>query len=149
MANPELARYHRLVLLPLIGIPPVRAARARATTDADRAELSAALRAQVGGAAVWLLHLALQGAIGFVWWMVAASAALDAQLRSAANGVLWIATGANLVMWAAEWGLVVVAGLRAARGHPYPLTRRERRAARAADDDDPGPPPDWRPLSDG
>lgn len=149
MANVELARYHRLVLFPVVGIPFVRAARSRASTPPDRDELTGALRCQIGGAAVWTLHLVLQAGIGFVWWLMGRATELDAGLRSAADAVLWLSTGANVLMWVVEWGLLVSAGLRAANGHPYPLSRRQKRAAAADSPDEPAPPADWKPLSDG
>ena len=129
VGDPALARYHRFVLLPVFGIIPVLGARRRATSDEARADLTGALRCQIGGAAVWLLHAGLQAAILIVNWMVGASAATSPELERAAGTILVVGTILNIIMWVFEWALAVLAGLRAANGHPYPLSRRARRKA--------------------
>ncbi len=129
--NPELARYHRLVLFPGAGAAIVWRAR-NAASGEDRDELTRALRCQLGGLAVWLLHGVLQAGIGGVAVLMNAAPYTDPALEKAATTVLWVSTGLNVIAWVAEWAVVVAAGLAASRGKPYPLTRREKKAAAAA-----------------
>jgi hypothetical protein len=147
--NPDLSRYHRLVLFPVIGAVMVRRARAATSSQADRNELTAALRCQMAGVAVWALHLGMQLVIGFIAWMMYVSLPLSPDLMKFARTTLLVSTVANLVMWVAEWGLVVAAGLAASRGVPYPLTRRETRSAARAVAPDGPPPSEWKALNDG
>ena len=130
--NPALSRHHLLVLLPLFGLFFVWRAREGAEHESDRAELTAAVRCQTGGAAIWVLHLALQAAIAGVWWLVSATPGGQGMLELT-RVVLLAATALNLLMWLLEWGVVVAAGVRASRGRSYPLSRRRRREAVAGE----------------
>lgn len=143
--DPALARYHRLVLFPVVGAAVVAAARTRATDEAARADLGAALTCQLGVAAVWLLHLGLQLAIGGVAWLVASHPTTEG-LAQATRLVVLSGTILNVAAWMVEWGVLVAAGLRASRGHPYPLSRRDKRAIAAAERAERRT---WRPLDDG
>ncbi len=126
--NPALSRQHLFVLLPILGLAFVWRARAQATDEADRAELTTAVRCQMGGALVWLVHIVLQLAILGVWWLAATSPGAEGMLEVTEMVVL-LGTVTNVVMWVLEWGVLVLAGIRASRGKPYPLSRRERRRA--------------------
>ena len=129
--NPALSRLHLLVLLPFVGLFLVWRARGRATDEADRSELTSAVRCQMGGASVWALHLVLQAAIGGVWWLVTETPG-GKDLVEVTKVVVVAATVLNLFMWLLEWGVVVAAGVRASRGRRYPLSRRDRRSASAS-----------------
>jgi len=144
--NPDLARYHRLVLFPGLGMLGVLRARGRATSDADRSELTAALRCQMAGLAIWALHGVLQLGVWFVGFLMN-TAILDPGLLHAYRLVLVACTVLNVGAWIAEWLVVVAAGLAASRGRPYPLSRRQRAAL--PDSADVEPPSDWKPLNDG
>lgn len=128
--NPALSRQHLLVLLPFVGLFFVWRARSRATAEADRAELTAAIRCQVGGTVVWLVHLVLQAAILGVWWLVTVTPSGESLLE-VSKAVVLAGTGLNVLMLLIEWGVLVVAAFGASRGRPYPLSRGERRRAAA------------------
>jgi hypothetical protein len=146
--DPALSRYHLLVLLPIVGLPVVIRARARAESEEHKAELTAAIRCQWGGAAVWILHLGLQLSIVAVGWLVQVSPSAGPGLHSAASTILWLGTLLNVVMWIIEWGIVAVAGVRAGRGHPYPLSRSERKRLDQERRADAGAEAKgWRPLN--
>lgn len=149
--NSDLARYHRLVLFPGIGAVLVARARARATTQADRDELSAALRCQLAGAAIWVLHGLMQLGVGLVAKLMDLAMYIEPSTLKAYRGVLLACTILNVAAWIAEWLVVVAAGLNASRGRPYPLSRQQRRAAMgdAAPHDSHDVPSEWKPLNDG
>ena len=113
--NPELARYHRLVLLPGFGAVVVARARAAATSQDDRDELSAALRCQLAGLAIWLLHGFMQLGVGVVGALMNATTTIPVETMAAYRMVLVACTILNVAAWLAEWLVAVAAGLNAAR----------------------------------
>lgn len=142
--NPALSRQHLLILLPLFGMLIVWRARAAAADEADRAELSAALRCQIGGALIWGVHLVLQAAILGVWWLVVGTPG-GSGLVGVTKVVVVVGSALNLLMLLLEWGVLVLAGIRASRGRPYPLSRRHRRQAAA---EARAERRHWKPLND-
>ena len=121
-----------MVLLPFVGLLAVRSARKRSADPRVQAELTGAVRCQTAGAAVWLLHIGVQLAIAGVGWLVDAGSTHNPGLQQAAGWILGISTVLNVVMWVAEWAVFVVAGLRAAAGHPYPLVESAQELPAAA-----------------
>ena len=77
-----------------------------------------------------------------------ATTTIPVETMAAYRMVLVACTILNVAAWLAEWLVAVAAGLNAARGRPYPLTRREKRIA-AVGEASSDVPPDWKPLNDG
>ncbi|MEE2829106.1 MAG: hypothetical protein VX498_07955 [Myxococcota bacterium] len=127
---------HRLILLPVVGLFFVLRKRSQVATEAEREELSQAVRVQVLAGVIVLVHAVLQFFIGLVGWLWSLSQ-FDhvGQVGDYVPTVLLLATLLNVGAGAVEWLVAVVAGLRAAKGHPYPGFRQKKNMSDTAGGD--------------
>ena len=119
-------RVHLWVFLPILGLVPTSVALVRATADADRAVIRAALRWQAIGASILLMHLVLQLGVVGVDWFAHSMGTIPPVLEPLFLPILWLISLANVGSGIVEYCFVAFWGLRAAGGAPLPFSNDSR-----------------------
>jgi len=119
--------HHLLFLAPGAGLLVTLTAWARRDKgSAEREDLAGAARWQALGAAVVVLHGALQAAIEFTRWLERSGPGLGDPLTSLFPLMLKILTWLNVGGGAAEWLFLAGWAVAASRGRSYPVLLRSR-----------------------
>lgn len=122
------ARLHLWVLLPFLGlIPTALAAFQGGQRDEFRAVARSALRWQLVGVSVLVLHIVLQLGVFAVYWFAEGMGTVPPSLQSVFVPLLWVISLLNVGSGTAEYGFVAFWGLRASRGAPLPFLDGSRR----------------------
>ncbi len=119
-----VARLHLWVLAPIFGLIPVALASRRPhASEEDRAEAKRALRWQLVGASILVMHIGLQLGVFGVYWFATAAGTLPPPLEILIGPLLFGISLLNVVSGVAEYAFVAFWGLRAAQGAPLPFFR--------------------------
>lgn len=114
------------MLLPILGLVPTLGGMLRAS-GAGREEAKRALRWQLLGTSILVLHLVLQVGVVAIDWLATELGTVPPQLQTIIRPLLLLISAANVGSGIVEYCFVAFWGLRAARGAPLPFLDGERR----------------------
>ena len=115
------ARLHLWVLLPVLGIVPTALSLRHDWRPDDRKDVVRALRWQLLGTAILMLHAVLQLGVVFVDWFAHSAGSVPPGLEPLFGPLLMVISLVNVGSGIAEYCFVAFWGLRAARGAPLPF----------------------------
>ena len=114
------------MLLPILGLVPTLGGMLRAS-GAGREEAKRALRWQLLGTSILVLHLVLQVGVVAIDWLATELGTVPPQLQTIIRPLLLLISAANVGSGIVEYCFVAFWGMRAARGAPLPFLDGERR----------------------